>query len=90
MDKLLTCLTELAILAYPDYSTSFILHTDASSVRLGCGLFQEQNGTMRVIGCGSRALVGSEEKYHSSKLEFLALKCLWLPVTTSETICSKL
>ena len=29
---------------------------------------------MRVILYGSRTLVGSEEKYHSSKLEFLVLK----------------
>ena len=41
MDKLLTCLTEPPILAYPDYSTSFILHTDVSSKGLGCGLLQE-------------------------------------------------
>ena len=75
MDKLLTCLTEPLILAYPDYSVPFILYTDVSSAGLGCGLFQEQDETIRVIGCGSRTLVGSEEKYHSSKLELLALKC---------------
>ena len=74
MDKLLTCLTEPPILAYPNFSVPFILHTDVSSAGLGCGLFQEQDGTIRVIGYGSRTLVGSEEKYHSSKLEFLALK----------------
>ena len=28
----------------------------------------------RVIGYGSRALTGSKEKYHSSKLDFLAFK----------------
>ena len=74
MDKLLTCLTKPPILAYPDYSVPFILHTDASSAGLGCGLFQEQDGTIRVIVYESRTLVGSEEKYHSSKIEFLALK----------------
>ena len=74
MDKLLTCLTDLSFLAYLDYSMSFILHTDASSAVLGCGLFQEQDGTIRVIGYGSRILVGSEEKYRSLELEFLALK----------------
>ena len=74
MDKLLNCLTEPPILAYPDYSVPLILHTDASSAVLGCGLFQEQDGTIRVIGYESRTLVGSEKKYHSSKLEFLALK----------------
>ena len=74
MDNLLTCLTKPPILAYPDYSVPFILHTDASSSGLGYGLFQEQDGAIRVIGYGSWTLVGSEEKYHSSKLEFLALK----------------
>ena len=74
LDKLLTYLTEPPILAYPDFDLPFILHTDASSTGLGCGLFQIQHGSIRVIGYGSRTLTGSEEKYHSSKLEFLALK----------------
>ena len=74
MDKLLNCLTEPPILAYPDYSVPLILHTDASRAVLGCGLFQDQDGTLRVIGYGSRTLMGSEEKYHSSQIEFLALK----------------
>ena len=33
-----------------------------------------QNGKLRVLGFGSRTLVGAGKKYHSSKLEFLALK----------------
>ena len=74
MDKLLTCLTETSILAYPDYSVPFILHTDVSSAGLGCGLFQEQNGAIRVTEYGSRKLVVAEEKYHSLKREFLAHK----------------
>ena len=41
---------------------------------MGCGLFQIQDGSIRVIGDGSRTLNGSEERYHSSKLEFLVLK----------------
>ena len=74
LDKLLTYLTEPPILAYPDFDLPFILHTDASGAGLGCGLFQIQDGSIRVIGYGSRTLTGSEEKYHSSKLEFPALK----------------
>ena len=74
LDKLLTYLTEPPILAYPDFDLPFILHTDASGAKLGCGLFQIQDGSIRVIGYGSRTLTGSEEKYHSSRLEFLALK----------------
>ena len=44
IDKLLTCLTEPPVLDYPDYSVPFILHTDASSGGLGCGLFKSKMG----------------------------------------------
>ena len=66
-------MTETPI-AYPDFDLPFILHTEASGVGLGCELFQTQDGSIRVIGYSSRTLTGSEGKYHSSKLEFLALK----------------
>ena len=74
LDKLLHHLVTPPILAYPDYDQPFILHTDASHLGLGCSLFQMQNGKLRVLGFGSRTLVGAGKKYHSSKLEFLALK----------------
>ena len=79
LDKLLTYLTEPPILAYPDFDLHFILHTDASGTGLGCGFFQKQDGSIKAIGYGSRTLTGYEEKYRSSKLEFLALKWhMWL------------
>ena len=53
LDKLLTCLKEPPILAYPDFDLLFILHTDASGTGLGCGLFQIQDGSIRVFGYGS-------------------------------------
>ena len=56
------------------HQMSFILHTDASSKGLGCSLYQQQEGKLRVLGYGSRTLAGAEHKYHSSKLEFLAVK----------------
>ena len=65
---------EPPILACPDVDLPFILHTDASGAGLGCGLFQIQDGSISVIGYGSRTLAGFEEKYHSCKLEFLALR----------------
>lgn len=74
LEVLIHHLTSAPIMAYPDYNHPFILHTDASKQGLGCALYQCQEGTLRVIGFGSRTLVGAEEKYHSSKLEFLALK----------------
>ena len=55
-------------------SKLFVLHTDASDQGIGCALHQYQNDRLRVLGYGSRTLVGAETKYHSSKLEFLSLK----------------
>ena len=74
VDELLEKLTTPPILAYPDFEKPFVLHTDASIQGLGCALFQVQDEKLRVIGYGSRTLNKSEAKYHSSKLEFLALK----------------
>ena len=63
------------VLAYADYTKSFRVHTDASEVGLGAVLYQEQDdGTTRVMAFASRSLLNSEQRYHSSKLEFLALK----------------
>lgn len=62
------------MLVYPDFHQPFKLYTDASQQGLGCALYQEQNGKLRILGFGSSTLVGAEKKYHSSKLEFLRLK----------------
>ncbi|KAK3742618.1 hypothetical protein QZH41_000460, partial [Actinostola sp. cb2023] len=74
--RLIDCLTTPPIMAYPDHSQPFVLHTDASNDGLGAVLYQRQEGKMRVIGYGSRALTAAEKNYHlhSGKLEFLALK----------------
>ena len=67
--------TEAPVLAYADYTKTFKVHTDASEEGLGAVLYQIQDdGTSRVIAYASRSLKKSEQKYHSSKLEFLALK----------------
>lgn len=58
---------------YPDFQIPFIPYTDASMKGIGGALYQEQKGALRFVGFGSRNLVGAESKYHSSKLEFLAL-----------------
>ena len=51
------------------------MHTDASEQGLGAVLYQDQDdGTTRVIAYASWNLSKSEKRYHSSKLEFLALK----------------
>ena len=63
------------VLVYADYTKSFRVHTDASELGLGAVPYQEQDdGTTRVIAFASRSLSNSEQRYHSSKLEFLALK----------------
>ena len=76
LEHLLDCITTSPVMGYPDHGKEFVLHTDASKDGLGAVLYQRQDGKMRVIGYGSRALFAAEKNYHlhSGKLEFLALK----------------
>ena len=77
LESLIQALTSPPILAYPDFTRQFILHTDASKDGLGAVLYQEdEDGVLRVIGYGSRSLTQAERSYHmhAGKLEFLALK----------------
>ena len=69
-------LTSLPILTYADYTSPFILQTDASSIGLGAVLSQMQNGQEHVIACASRGLTPAESRYPAHKLEFLALNGL--------------
>lgn len=73
---LIECITSSPVLAYPDYNAPFIVHTDASQNGLGAVLYQDQEGTLRVIAHASRTLTPAERNYHlhAGKLEFLALK----------------
>ena len=61
-------------MAYADFKSPFILHTDASSDGLGAVLYQNQDNQRRVIAYASRSLSPSERNYPAHKLEFLALK----------------
>lgn len=76
LEQLIDCLLQPPVLAFPDFSQPFVLHTDASAQGLGAVLYQHQNGKLRVIAYGSRTLSAAEKNYHlhSGKLEFLALK----------------
>ena len=67
-------LTSPPILAYPDFTLPFVLHTDASADGLGAALYQIQEGTKRVIAYGSRTLNEAEKRYSAYRREFLALK----------------
>ena len=70
----MSCMTA-PVLAFADFEKEFQLETDASSEGLGAMLSQKQSdGKWHPITFGSRELKGGEAKYHSSKLEFLALK----------------
>ena len=73
-NKLVSMCCEAPVLAYADYSKPFLVHTDASLDGLGAVLYQEQEGTGRVIAYASRGLTPSERNYPVHKLEFLALK----------------
>ena len=68
------CLTA-PVLAFADFKKPFLLETDASIEGLGAVLSQQQDdGHYHPVAYASHGLKGGELKYHSSKLEFLALK----------------
>ena len=63
------------ILAFANYTKDFLLETDASKEGLGAVLSQKQaDGQFHLVAYGSWALMAYERNYHSTKLEFLALK----------------
>ena len=63
------------VLAFADYTKDFLLETNASKEGLGAVLSQKQeDGWFHLVVYGSRALTMHEKNYHSTKLEFLALK----------------
>ena len=74
LEKLVHLVTTAPILAYPDYEKEFFIHTDASAHGLGAILYQKHGEANRVVAYASRTLKPSEKNYHSSKLEFLAMK----------------
>ena len=63
------------VLAFADFKKPFLLETNASIEGLGAVLSQEQeDGRYHLVAYTSHGLKGGKLKYHSSKLEFLALK----------------
>ena len=63
------------ILAFPDFNKPFLLETDASGKGLGAVLSQKQtDGRYHPIAYASRIMNDTEQRYHSNKQEFLALK----------------
>ena len=65
----------MPVLVFPDLDKPFLLETDASKEGLGVVLSQKQSDRWyHPIAFGSHSLTLSEKNYHSSNLEFLALK----------------
>ena len=68
------CMTA-PVLVFADFKKPFWLETDASGEGLGTVLLQESNDAQyHPVAFASQELKRGEPKYHSSKLEFLALK----------------
>ena len=63
------------VLAFADYTKDFLHETDASKEEFGAVLSQKQeDGQFHLVAYGSWVLTMHEKNYHSTKLEFLALK----------------
>ena len=65
----------MPVLAFANYTKEFLLETDVSKEGLGAVLYQKHvDGQYHPVTYSSRTLVDHEKNYHSTKLEFLALK----------------
>ena len=63
------------MLAFANYTKSYLLEMDISKDRLGAVLSQKQaDRQYQPVAYGSRALMPHEKNYHLTELEFLALK----------------
>ena len=81
-DRLKAACLQAPILSFPDFSKPFLLEMDASGKGLGAVLSQKQsNGRYHPITYASRIMNETEQRYHSNKQEFLALKWVNSPIT---------
>ena len=94
-------ISSVPVLVFLDFNKPFLLEIDASKEELGAMLPQKQDDRhYHPVAFGSRMLMPSQQNYHSSKLEFLALKMehyqrnIWPKLhleciqTTSTDICA--
>ena len=74
-DRLKAACLQAPILSFPDFSKPFLLETDASGKGLGAVLSQKQSdGQYHPIAYANCIMNETEQRYHSNKQEFLALK----------------
>ena len=74
-DHLKAACLQAQILAFPDFNKPFLFETDASRRGLGAVLSQKQaDGRYHPIAYASHVMNETEQRYHSNKQEFLALK----------------
>ena len=74
-DCLKAACLQAPILFFPNFNKPFLLETDASGRGLGAVLSQKQaDGRYHPIAYASRVMNETEQRYHSNKQEFLALK----------------
>ena len=74
-DRLKAACLQAPILAFPDFDKPFLLEMDASGKGLGAVLLQKQSdGRYHPIAYASHIMNETEQRYHSNKQEFLALK----------------
>ena len=74
-DHLKAACLQAPILAFPDFDKPFLLETDVSGKGLGAVLSQKQSdGWYHPIAYASHIMNETEQRYHSNKQEFLALK----------------
>ena len=74
-DHLKAACLQAPILAFPNFDKPFLLEMDASGKGLGVVLSQKQSdGRYHPIAYASRIMKETEQRYHSNKQEFLALK----------------
>ena len=74
-DHLKAACLQAPILAFMDFDEPFLLETDASGKGLGAVLSQKQaDGWYHPIAYASCVMNETEQRYHSNKQEFLALK----------------
>ena len=74
-DCLKAACLQAPILAFPDFDEPFLLEMDTSGKGLGAVLSQKQaDGWYHPIAYASCVMNETEQRYHSNKQEFLALK----------------